>query len=506
MTESPSEFVSGTWAPTQCPFRVAYSLRTLDDIRLAVVDAFFSVPHGGVEIGGILLGRREGLQTTILDSVPLDCEHAFGPSFTLSPKDLARLTALLEEAQKNASGLQPVGWYHSHTRSGVFLSEADLEIHQRYFPSPWQVALVLKPHTFQPTRAGIFFREVDGSIHATASYLEFALDPAPLPSDPPAPVASTPEPEVAAAPPSTPEPPTPPPPVREPEPQPEPVQRPPAIEPSLRFLDLDPPRRWPVKPILGIAACLAIGAVGFETRQTWLPGLEGIWPRADAAPRKFPLAAALGLTLADREGDLSITWNHKAAAVAAATTGTLEISADGGVPMKTPLDAAQLHSGSLTFRRETEKVDVTLSVEGPQGQLGLQSLSYMGKLPDSAAAETASPATRQRDALAAEVQRLKSEIQAQTARNRDLQGALEEHAATAADFARLKAQLNAQIARSRDLDKTAKAKDDQIAKLRNDLTVQQSHAKVLAKSVDDLQLRLQQVKRLNNQNADPPKP
>jgi hypothetical protein len=255
-----------------------------------------------------------------------------------------------------------------------------------------------------------------------------------------------------------------------------------------------------------VAACLAIGAVGFETRQTWLPGLAAIWPRASTAPRTPPFATALGLTLADREGDLTITWNHKAAAVAAATTGTVEISGGDGVPMKTPLDAAQLHSGSLTFRRETEKVDVTLSVEGPQGQLGFQSLSYLGKLPDSAAAEAASPAARQRDALAAEVERLKGEIQAQTARNRDLQGKLEERAATAADFASLKAQLNAQIARSRDLDKTVKTKDDQIAKLRNDLTVQQSHAKVLAKSVDELQLRLQQVKRLNNQNADPPKP
>ena len=36
-----------------------------------------------------------------------------------------------------------MGWYHSHTRSEIFLSDADLEIHNRYFPEPWQVALVL---------------------------------------------------------------------------------------------------------------------------------------------------------------------------------------------------------------------------------------------------------------------------------------------------------------------------------------------------------------------------
>ena len=33
-----------------------YPARVLDDIRLAVVDAFFSLPRGGAEIGGILLG------------------------------------------------------------------------------------------------------------------------------------------------------------------------------------------------------------------------------------------------------------------------------------------------------------------------------------------------------------------------------------------------------------------------------------------------------------------
>jgi len=184
MTESPSEGLSGTWAPAQCPFRVAYSLRALDDIRLAVVDAFFSLPHGGVEIGGILLGRREAIQTTILNYVPLDCEHASGPSFTLSPKDFARLAVLLEEARTNPPDLQPVGWYHSHTRSGIFLSEADLEIHKRYFPAPWQIALVLKPHTLQPTRAGFFFREADGTFHTQASYLEFMLEPLPLRSVP----------------------------------------------------------------------------------------------------------------------------------------------------------------------------------------------------------------------------------------------------------------------------------------------------------------------------------
>src|SRR5581483_1845375 len=62
----------------------------------------------------------------------------------------------------------------------IFLSEADQEIHNRFFPEPWQVALVLKPHTFHPMRAGFFFREEDGSIRADVTYREFTLEPLPL--------------------------------------------------------------------------------------------------------------------------------------------------------------------------------------------------------------------------------------------------------------------------------------------------------------------------------------
>ena len=146
------------------------------------MDAFFSLPRGGAEIGGILLGTFENARLVISGYAALDCEHAYGPSFTLSPPDEARLEQLLSRHANLDGGLRPVGWYHSHTRSEIFLSDADLKIHQRFFPESWQVALVMKPHTFQPTRIGFFFREADGSVHASASYreelLEAAADPA----------------------------------------------------------------------------------------------------------------------------------------------------------------------------------------------------------------------------------------------------------------------------------------------------------------------------------------
>ena len=574
MTESLSESMPGTWAPAQCPFRVAYSLRALDDIRLAVADAFFSVPHGGAEIGGILLGRREGLQLNIRNYAPLDCEHAFGPSFTLSPKDMARLAALIEDARRNPPDLQPVGWYHSHTRSGIFLSDADLEIHKRFFPASWHIALVAKPHAFQPTRGGFFFREADGSLRAQASYLEFVLAPlpprsGPAPSVPPpasrviampaSPGAGTlaspafravgnPEPPFApplparppqppappvpiapppvALPPAPQTPPPPPPPVAEPPDPPAPdlappppVAEPPAPdlaplvedrapvpEPTLHFVDLDPPRRLRVPVLLGVAAGVALIAFGVGTRQSWLPGLVGLFHSAGTAPAKARAVQSLGLSLLDHGGDLIISWNHQAAAVQAATSGALEISSGGGTPMVSRLDAGQLQSGSLTFKRETEQVDVVLSVQGPQGQLGRQYLGFRGKLPAAPVEDTNPAVLRERDALAAEVERLKAEVQAQTARNRLLQKSLDQRPGGSAELDRLKSQVAALTTRTRDLEKAIKPKDEQIARLRNDLTTQQSHNSVLAKSVDDLQFRLQKMKRLSNQSADPAKP
>ena len=51
MIEKDPESEAGTWKAPQCPFTIQCSLRALDDIRLAVVDAFFSLPRGGAEIG-----------------------------------------------------------------------------------------------------------------------------------------------------------------------------------------------------------------------------------------------------------------------------------------------------------------------------------------------------------------------------------------------------------------------------------------------------------------------
>ena len=429
MTQSQPTAV-GTWIVPQCPYDIEYSTRVMDDIRLAVMDAFFSLPRGGAEIGGILLGRSADGRITILDYQALECEHAFGPSFTLSPKDESRLQELL--AATRAKGSVPVGWYHSHTRSEVFLSEADLAIHNRFFPEPWQIALVLKPHTLQPMRCGFFFREANGDIQAASSRKEFALDPLPMrpvpggaamPAFPPSPESVAVPDDLAPAitvPASRveepPEPPTVAPTAAPTEPQPVPPPR----------LSIEPESsrrggRW-LKALMAVVVGLAFGVFAFQTRAVW-------WPRLSAllTPSTTPSAAfaSIGLTTTDADGQLQISWDRFSAAIRQATGGRLTIK-DLGPPREFKLDPMRLQAGNFTYVREGESVTVALSLDEPNAPEVHELSTFVGKLPPRKTPVDASELRRQRDAAIIDSTRLRKALSDQEDRNKKLQKALDD--------------------------------------------------------------------------------
>ena len=397
--EHGTETATGKWSAPECPFQIEYSTRVLDDIRLAVVDGFFSLPRGGAEIGGILLGKRDGDRISITGYEALDCEHAMGPSFTLSPRDQTHLAELTAKAERNPAGHQPVGWYHSHTRSEIFLSDTDQDIHKRYFPEPWQVALVLRPHTFEPTRGGFFFREADGSMRGAASYQEFVLDPLPLRPAPVgggnnSPAAHRPLHEDSASHAL---------PIAAPAASAEqgkgrvPITREIAIEPRLadapdgqppgaEMVELDAPdftqlkqeRSWrAVKAAVYLAVGLAAGGLGYQTRQSWLPQ---VMAKARAVLPKEP-DAYLSLAVQDENGQLKIQWDRNAPAVRNALEATLEITDGSTVPKSVRLDGAHLAAGAFSYARESERVDVALIASEPSGQQVKEQTSFLGKLP-----------------------------------------------------------------------------------------------------------------------------
>jgi proteasome lid subunit RPN8/RPN11 len=427
MTDSGTDSTTLTWSVPECPFTIESSARVLDDIRLAVTDAFFSLPRGGAEIGGILLGKFDHGRLVIGDYAALDCEHAHGPSFVLSPPDEARLKEMLSAHTNHADGLRPVGWYHSHTRSEIFLSDADLEIHHRFFPESWQVALVVKPHTFQPARIGFFFRQADGSVHANASYREDSLDalsirpmPAGAPTatpwnDPPprnfrpapvaAPVPESAPPPAAAAHPGTTE-------AALPLPEPAAVELP---VPKFVFESASSARRWMVVGV-GIVAAGGILGAAFQVREMWLPQmLAAIRPAPPVTSP--PPVIALGLNTIDRQGQLQINWDRNSPAVRRASDAILEITDGGPLPVTIQLDTAHLETGSFTYARTADKVDVLLIVHRKDGPDLREVTSFLGKLPDRQPAEDPEAQREQRE----EAAKLKADMSSQAAKTRKLE-------------------------------------------------------------------------------------
>jgi proteasome lid subunit RPN8/RPN11 len=438
MADKGTDSTALIWSVPECPFTIETSARVLDDIRLAVTDAFFSLPRGGAEIGGILLGTFNEGRLVISDYAALECEHAYGPSFALSPNDEARLRDLHNTHFAVSGGPRPVGWYHSHTRSEIFLSEADLAIHNRFFPEPWQVALVMKPHTMQPARIGFFFRQADGGIHSATCYREEALEALPLQQ---VPTGAPTVPASDAVPPRSFRQSPIPVPSMEPAPQPSPQPRSdsdlslddiPVEKPAPEPVDLPVPkfaiesasaaRRWMVGGI-AIVGGLGILVAAFAVRDMWLPQvLAAIRPApAVTAPAPAPVpppvpapVPTLGLSTLDREGQLQISWDRSSPALGGATDALLEIS-DGPLPVAIQLDPAHLETGSFTYARTTEKVDVKLIVHRKDSPDVREIASFLGKLPERRPEEAEKQAAKlsaDMTAQAAKTRKLEKEVQA----------------------------------------------------------------------------------------------
>jgi len=370
------EDAARTWKAQECPYIIEYSTRVLDDIRRAVVEAFFSVPRGGAEIGGILLGRFSGGKISIQDYQALNCEHAMGPSFTLSQRDQAQLARMVKAATADGNGLRVVGWYHSHTRSDIFLSQADQDIHKGFFPEPWQVALVLKPHTFEPLRCGFFFREADGAIRGEASYQEFVVQPLPMRPTPtgdappilPRPVHLESEPagpliKVAAeAEPALPM-------TREMELPLMPAKEeasvavppPPAEDGHQKKHSVLRTAGWLIFALLVLASGVLIDTPSFRERGFRIWSAITHPPALAGSTSQIPL----GLRAERQNGDLKLTWNRQSVAVLSATSGLLAIK-DGDASRNIPLDPSQIRNGSILYAPTTGQIQMQLTVSDPQ--------------------------------------------------------------------------------------------------------------------------------------------
>ncbi|MDX1982094.1 MAG: hypothetical protein SFV51_17610 [Bryobacteraceae bacterium] len=363
MTPAQSRADTGLWSVPGHATVIEYSRPVLNSILLHVLDSYETFLAGGYEVGGVLYGEHTAGRVRILAFRTLEINPP-RPSFVLSAKDEKNLGLLLKAPGDDGEleGMEPVGWYHSHTRSEVFLSESDLEIYDTFFPEPWQVAIVFRPNAGEPVRAGFFFRESDGFIRADQSYQEISFEPperrAVAPGRPPWVITEEGEPvEPDLS-------------MLDSEPEPEPpireAPRPVAIrvaepEPMATVAELEPVRR--ARSGIGGWVFFAALLAAVLTGVSYLRFLKAPEP-------------PLGLDVMVREGDLLIRWNPRSAAIDDAQSAVLFI-VDGSRRLDRPLSGLQLRRAAETYRHSSPRVDVRLQINRPWGRTRQEIATYL---------------------------------------------------------------------------------------------------------------------------------
>jgi len=425
-----------SWVVPESPVDVEYSLVVIDEIRQVVADGFQRLQRGGIEVGGVLYGTREGRILRILAMREIACEHARGPTFHLSDNDRAALTAQLarDKEDMRLEGMLVVGWFLSHTRSDVTLQQSDLDTYSAFFPEPWQVTMVVHPGRAGAMRAGFFVREPDGTVKGERSYQEFnfpdrlagIMDRGPRERriiDPPLgerlPTARYPVAPDAASSIET-----------------RPLETGPIEAGSFQTRDpreaLDEPRARfdtplfgqpnraipPYSPypntgrkipwaIIGIAVAALLAAVA---------GMKYFSPQLNAEP--------LSLGMIEQSGQLQIQWNRASHSILNATGGTLEI-VDGTDKRAIPMTRSELAQGSFTYARHTGDVQVRLTVAGSGGPM-VEASRFLGAAPAASPGDNneTDAIKLERDALQDEVTRLRQQSGQQAARIQQLERTL----------------------------------------------------------------------------------
>src|SRR5579883_686998 len=156
---------------------IQHDPEVLDEIQCSVISACCAAPNGGVETGGVLMGQLGPDRILITGSVPFISEHAFGPGYVFSDRDRGHFGNLLAAAKLDPHQ-KPVGWYRSQIVGDLALTDADLEIHRRFFEEPRHVVLLLKPGLLNPTKCAYFIPN-GGSHQTNVAAHEFELAPNP---------------------------------------------------------------------------------------------------------------------------------------------------------------------------------------------------------------------------------------------------------------------------------------------------------------------------------------
>ena len=352
--------VPGKW------ISIELSLDLIDRLQQDVIRGFGSLPRRGAEVGGILLGTvtAAGRVVRVEDYLEVPIEYRRGPSYLLSEPDAKAFEGELAQLRSNAaSSSRPIGYFRSHTRDGVGLSQEDLDLVSKYFADPETVILLIRPFGTKPSTAGFYFKE-DGQFQSGPPLLEFpfrrrdlAPDEPATPPERPGRGVSVPSRIRRAAQASQ-------------QSEPAPVQkseRDPA--PTARHIGVVEPARDAEPAVSETPPALP----EHRGSRIWIPVsmtclLVGVLAGFQAAMRVGPQALGgvdpydLSLTITPSGNDLEVKWNRESPVVRKALKGILTIE-DGNYKKPIELDADRLQGGSeLLYRHYSNDVRFRLEV------------------------------------------------------------------------------------------------------------------------------------------------
>ncbi len=358
MMPAHSPVEAGIWSVPGHPPVIEYSRAAIHAIIVEVLDAYETYLEGGYEVGGLLLGTRDGNRLRVLSHAALPIRPP-RPSFALSESDQRRFAELIKTC---AQDREVLGFYVSHTRSEVFLTESDQELFERFFPEPWQVAMVFHPKDREPVRAGFFFREEDGYVRSDQSYLEMAFEAPPRSQgfrrQPPWQIDSRGVPI--------------PPPFRDPEPDDRLEEADPELDaPPLRvevperpdIYDLPPEPAGPSlasrvgKWALLAAALLVLAAGGISIRLLREPD------------------PPMGLRVVPREGELVVVWDPASPTLQEASEISISLI-DGATKKDMPVRLAA-RPPEITYRPITGRVDIRLTATSGFGRQSREMATFL---------------------------------------------------------------------------------------------------------------------------------
>ncbi len=121
-----------------------------------------------VEVCGVLVGQSPsapGAPTRIDAIITGSSASSTGASVTFTADTWTHIQQTMDQQYPDS---RIVGWYHTHPDFGIFLSDMDRFIQEKFFDLPWQVAFV-----FDPVRQeeGLFVWQ-DGQLATSAYELE----------------------------------------------------------------------------------------------------------------------------------------------------------------------------------------------------------------------------------------------------------------------------------------------------------------------------------------------